>query len=84
MRPYSHTNLFITSAVREQHDAFPQEMGRFVECVLSDKQPPVSGQGARIVMETILAANASGGWGEAVESPFAPWPHAVPVDRRLA
>jgi myo-inositol 2-dehydrogenase / D-chiro-inositol 1-dehydrogenase len=35
---------------------FPQEMARFLDCVLNDKQPLETGEDGRVVLEIIFAA----------------------------
>ncbi len=49
---------------------FPQEMAHFVDCVLHDRQPIVTGDDGRAVMEIIMAAYASAGQGRRIELPF--------------
>jgi myo-inositol 2-dehydrogenase/D-chiro-inositol 1-dehydrogenase len=49
---------------------FVQEMAHFVECVKHDKQPLVSGEDARAVMEVLFAAYESAGTGRKVPLPF--------------
>ena len=49
---------------------FPQEMAHFVDCVLNDKQPLVTGEDGRIVMEVIFAAYQSAATGQTVTLPF--------------
>jgi predicted dehydrogenase len=49
---------------------FPQEMEHFVDCVKNDKEPLVSGEDGRAVMEIIFAAYESAGTGRKVELPF--------------
>jgi myo-inositol 2-dehydrogenase/D-chiro-inositol 1-dehydrogenase len=49
---------------------FPQEMAHFVDCVKDDKQPIVTGEDGRAVMEIILAAYASAGQGRKIQLPF--------------
>ncbi len=50
---------------------FVQEMAHFVDCVQNDKQPLVTGEDARVVLETLFAAYASAGTGRKVSLPFA-------------
>jgi len=57
---------------------FPQEMEHFVDCVRHDKEPLVTGEDGRAVMEIIFAAYESAGTGKKVELPFSteaakPW-----------
>jgi myo-inositol 2-dehydrogenase/D-chiro-inositol 1-dehydrogenase len=49
---------------------FHQEMAHFVDCVNDDRQPLVSGEDGRAVMEVIFAAYASAGRGETIQLPF--------------
>lgn len=49
---------------------FPQEMAHFIDCVLHDRQPLVTGEDGRAVMEAIFAAYESAGTGRKVALPF--------------
>jgi len=49
---------------------FPQELAHFVECVKHDRQPEVTGEDGRAVLEAIFAAYESAGSGRKVELPF--------------
>lgn len=49
---------------------FPQEMEHFVDCVKNSKEPLVTGEDGRAVMEILFAAYASAGTGKKVELPF--------------
>ena len=49
---------------------FVHEMAHFVECVSEDKQPLVTGEDARAVMEALFAAYESAGTGRKVMLPF--------------
>ena len=49
---------------------FPQEMEHFVDCVLHDKEPMVTGEDGRAVLEIIFAAYESAGTGKKVYLPF--------------
>ena len=51
-------------------------MEHFVDCVLNDRQPLVTGEDGRAVMEIIFAAYESAGTGRRVE-----WPYEVPRDK---
>ena len=51
---------------------FPQEFEHFVDCVINDKDPLVTGEDGRAVLEIIYAAYASAGSGKKVELPFKP------------
>lgn len=48
---------------------FPQEFTHFVDCVLHDKEPLVSGEDGRAVLEIIFAAYESAGSGKKVYLP---------------
>jgi predicted dehydrogenase len=50
---------------------FPQEFSHFIDCVANDRQPLVTGEDGRAVVEIILAAYASAGTGRKVTLPFA-------------
>lgn len=49
---------------------FPQEFAHFVDCVKNDKQPLVTGEDGRAVLEVIFAAYKSAGSGEKIALPF--------------
>jgi predicted dehydrogenase len=49
---------------------FPQEFAHFVDCVANDRQPLVTGEDGRAVLEIIMAAYASAGSGQKVALPF--------------
>ncbi len=49
---------------------FVHEMEHFVDCVKNDKQPIVTGEDGRAVLEAIFAAYASAGTGKKVKLPF--------------
>src|SRR5262245_31872830 len=49
---------------------FPQEMAHFVDCVLNDKPPAVTGEDGRAVLEVLMAAYASAGSGRKIALPF--------------
>lgn len=49
---------------------FPQEFAHFVDCVKHDKQPVVTGEDGRKVLEVIFAAYESAGTGRKVGLPF--------------
>ncbi|NND16660.1 MAG: Gfo/Idh/MocA family oxidoreductase [Eudoraea sp.] len=50
---------------------FPQEFAHFVDCVKNDKQPLVTGEDGKAVLEVIFAAYESAGTGKKVFLPFA-------------
>jgi len=49
---------------------FPQEFAHFVDCVQNDKQPLVTGEDGRAVLEVLFAAYASAGSGQKILLPF--------------
>ena len=49
---------------------FPQEMDHFVDCVRHDRQPLVTGEDGRAVLEVIFAAYESARTGQKVYLPF--------------
>jgi predicted dehydrogenase len=49
---------------------FPQEMAHFVDCVREGRQPLVTGEDGRVVLEAIFAAYESAGTGRKVAMPF--------------
>jgi len=49
---------------------FPQEFAHFVDCVQNDKQPLVTGEDGRAVLEVLCAAYASAGSGRKTALPF--------------
>ncbi len=49
---------------------FPQEFEHFVDCVKNDKEPLVTGEDGRAVLEVIFAAYESAGTGKKVLMPF--------------
>jgi len=49
---------------------FVHEMAHFVDCVKCDKPPLVTGEDARVVLETLFAAYESAGTGRKVTLPF--------------
>ncbi len=49
---------------------FPQELAHFVDCVKNDKQPQVTGEDGKAVLEVIFAAYESAGTGKKVYLPF--------------
>jgi predicted dehydrogenase len=58
---------------------YPQEIAHFVDCVKHDKQPLVTGEDGRTVLEVIFAAYESAGTGAKVNLPFASTA-AKPID----
>lgn len=63
----------------EWNYGFPQEMAHFVDCVARDKQPLVTGEDGRIVLEAIFAAYQSAATGRKVSLPF-PTTATRPID----
>ncbi len=51
-------------------EGFPQEMGHFVECIREAKQPALTGEDGRAVLEIICAAYDSARTGQRVALPF--------------
>lgn len=51
---------------------FPQEFEHFVDCVLHDRDPLVTGEDGKAVLEIIYAAYLSAGTGKKVYLPFTP------------
>jgi predicted dehydrogenase len=54
------------------NQGYPHELKHFIECVREDKQPLVTGEAGRDVLEVIYAAYASAGQGKRITLPFAP------------
>jgi len=54
----------------EWNYGFPQEFAHFIDCVLNDKPPAVTGEDGRAVLEAVFAAYESAGTGRKVELPF--------------
>ena len=54
----------------EWNYGFPQEMAHFVDCVQNDKQPLVTGEDGRAVLEALFAAYESARRGHKVQIPF--------------
>jgi len=54
----------------EWNYGFPQEFKHFVDCVLNDKEPLITGRDGRAVMEMIFAAYESAGKGCKVLFPY--------------
>ncbi len=61
------------------NQGYPHELKHFIECVREDKQPLVTGEDGRNVLEIIYAAYASAGTGQKITLPFAP-KVAKPID----
>lgn len=54
------------------NQGYPQELKHFIDCVLNNKEPLVTGKDGRDVLEIIYAAYASAGQGRKIHLPFAP------------
>lgn len=52
------------------NQGYPHELRHFIECVREDKQPVVTGEDGRAVLEMIYAAYESARTGEKVNLPF--------------
>jgi myo-inositol 2-dehydrogenase/D-chiro-inositol 1-dehydrogenase len=80
MRPHAHTNLLAVRGVRGCNCGSPQEMEHFVDCVRNGREPLVTGDDGRAIMEIVFAAYESAGTGKRVELPFRPPENAAPID----
>ncbi len=54
------------------NQGYPHELKHFIECVQQNKQPLVTGEDGRAVLEIIYAAYASAGEGKKISLPFTP------------
>lgn len=54
------------------NQGYPHELQHFIDCVQNDKQPLVTGEDGRAVLEIIYAAYASAAQGKKINLPFAP------------
>lgn len=54
------------------NQGYPHELKHFIECVQQDKEPVVTGEDGRAVLEIIYAAYASAGQGKKIMLPFTP------------
>ena len=54
------------------NQGYPHELKHFIECVQQDKQPLVTGEDGRAVLEIIYAASASAREGKKIMLPFTP------------
>jgi len=54
------------------NQGYPHELQHFVDCVRNDKEPLVTGEDGRAVLEMIYAAYASARSGQKVTLPFRP------------
>ncbi len=68
------------------NQGYPHELKHFIECVQQNKEPLVTGEDGRAVLEVIYAAYASAGQGKKITLPFTPvvskpielWLHPTP------
>ncbi|HEV8082595.1 MAG TPA: Gfo/Idh/MocA family oxidoreductase [Chitinophagaceae bacterium] len=65
---------FSNLAVFEEafNQGYPHELKHFIECVQQDKEPVVTGEDGRAVLEIIYAAYASAAEGKKIMLPFTP------------
>jgi myo-inositol 2-dehydrogenase/D-chiro-inositol 1-dehydrogenase len=61
------------------NQGYPHELKHFIDCVRNNKEPLVTGELGRAVLEVIYAAYASAGEGKKIELPFTP-EVARPID----
>ena len=54
------------------NQGYPHELKHFIECVQQNKEPLVTGELGRLVLEVIYAAYASAGQGKKISLPFSP------------
>jgi predicted dehydrogenase len=54
------------------NQGYPHELKHFVDCVINDKQPLVTGDDGRAVLEVLYAAYASAREGKKISLPYAP------------
>ena len=54
------------------NQGYPHELKYFIECIQQNKQPLVTGEDGRAVLEIIYAAYASAGEGKKINLPFTP------------
>ena len=54
------------------NQGYPHELKHFIDCVIYDKQPLVTGEDGRAVLEVIYAAYASARLGRKINLPYAP------------
>ncbi len=64
------THMFSLAETTCVNFGFPQQMAYFVDCVANDKQPLVTVEDGRAVLEAIFAAYASSGQGRKIDTPF--------------
>jgi myo-inositol 2-dehydrogenase/D-chiro-inositol 1-dehydrogenase len=54
------------------NQGYPHELKHFVDCVRNNKEPLVTGEDGRVVLELMYAAYASAGQGKKIMLPFTP------------
>jgi predicted dehydrogenase len=54
------------------NQGYPQELKHFIDCIQNDKEPLVTGEDGRAVLEIIYAAYASAAQGKKISIPFSP------------
>jgi predicted dehydrogenase len=52
------------------NQGYPQELKHFIECIRENKEPVVTGEDGRAVLEIVMAAYASAGAGRKIALPF--------------
>jgi predicted dehydrogenase len=52
------------------NQGYPQELKHFIQCIREDKEPVVTGEDGRAVLEIMMAAYESAGTGRKVRLPF--------------
>lgn len=62
------------------NQGYPHELQHFVDCVIHDRAPLVTGEDGRAALEILYAAYASAGQGRTIEFPFNADRAAKPVD----
>lgn len=62
------------------NQGYPHELKHFVDCVRNNKQPVVTGDDGRVVLELIYAAYASAGSGKKIMLPYNPPNVKKPID----
>lgn len=64
----------------EWNYGFPQELAHFVDCVQNDRQPQLTGEDGRDILEVVAAAYESAATGSKVRLPFQPLEGDLPID----
>jgi predicted dehydrogenase len=54
------------------NQGYPQELKHFIDCIQNDKEPHITGEDGRAVLEIIYAAYASAAQGKKISIPFSP------------